>query len=197
MIIKYIFKNKNAYLIIIYMDETIPSSPYITYHSETENYTGYIPYKITNNNITYELGEYIRYSPVTKKHIKENKCEFPIEDIVKSAYLMCRLLELEYGGGCDDYNPSYTYNWDDNTFEVGIEGKDLCKMYDSIKNIQSLLKNKINCETDDNFENIKIDIYKSIINEEGKWDIIIIPIQDTPQKKKNRIEYILNYIKTI
>jgi len=105
-----------------------------------------------------------------KKHIKENKYEFPIEDIVKSSYLMCTLLELERGN-CDNYNPSYTYRWDDNTFEVGICGNDLCKMYDSIKNIQSLLKNKINCETDDNFENIKIDIYKSFINKEGNWDL--------------------------
>jgi len=45
------------------------------------------------------------------------------------------------------------------------------KCIDSIKNIQSLLKNKINCETDDNFENIKIDIYKSFINKEGNWDL--------------------------
>jgi len=67
IIIKHIFKNKNVYLIIIYMDETIPSSPYITYHTERKDYTGYIPYKITNNNITYELFyEYKRYCPVTK-----------------------------------------------------------------------------------------------------------------------------------
>jgi len=196
MIIKYIFKNKNVYF-IIYMDETIPSSPYITYDSYSGEYCGYIPYKITNNNITYELSyEYKRYCPVTKKHIKENKYEFPIEDILTSSYLICRLLELERGN-CDNYNPSYTYSWYDNTFEVGICGKDLCKMYDSIENIQSLLKNKINCETDDNFENIKMNIYKSFINEEGNWDTIIIPIQDTPLKKKDRIEYILNYIKTI
>jgi len=45
---------------------------------------------------------------------------------------MCTLLELDKGT-CDNYNPSYTYSWDDNTFEVGICGKDLCKMYDSIK----------------------------------------------------------------
>jgi len=66
-------------------------------------------------------------------------------------------------------------------------------------NIQSLLKNKINCETDDNFENIKIDIYKSFINEEGNWDMLIIPIPmpDKQQNKKDRIEYILNYIKNI
>jgi len=72
-------------------------------------------------------------------------------------------------------------------------------MYDSIENIQSLLKNKINCETDDNFENIKINIYKSFINEEGNWDTIIIPIPmpDKQQNKKDRIEYILSYIKTI
>jgi len=159
MIIKYIFKNKNVYF-IIYMDETIPSSPYITYDSYSGEYCGYIPYKITNNNITYELSyEYKRYCPVTKKHIKENKYEFPIEDILTSSYLICRLLELERGN-CDNYNPSYTYSWYDNTFEVGICGKDLCKMYDSIENIQSLLKNKINCETDDNFENIKMNIYK-------------------------------------
>lgn len=148
------------------------SSPYIIYHSKARNYTGYIPYKIINNKKTYELGEHIMYCNETKKHIKQTKCELPIEDIVNSSYLMCRLLELEYG---EDYQPSYTYKFDYNTFEVGICGTNLHKMYDSIKNIQSLLKNKIDCETDDYFENIKIYISKNIINEEGNEQTVIIP----------------------
>ena len=70
---------------------------------------------------------------------------------------MCKLLGLP--ADKKEYNPSYTYDWNDTIFEVGIFGTDLDKIYNSIKNIQSLLKSKICCEIDDNFYNINIRYY--------------------------------------
>lgn len=67
---------------------------------------------------------------------------------------MCKLLGLPVDK--KEYNLSYTYDWNDTTFEVGIFGTELDKIYNSIKHIQSLLKSKICCEIDDNFDNIKI-----------------------------------------
>ena len=67
---------------------------------------------------------------------------------------MCKLLVLPVDK--KEYNLSYTYDWNDTIFEVGIFGTNLDKIYNSIKNIQSLLKSKICCEIDDNFYNINI-----------------------------------------
>ena len=136
------------------MNKDIPSSPYIIYHERNKEYTAYIPYKIVDNK-SYELDyPHILCCPITQQSYTFEKYCFPIKEIAISSILMCKLLGLPVDK--KEYNLSYTYDWNDTIFEVGIFGTELDKIYNSIKNIQSLLKSKICCEIDDNFDNIKI-----------------------------------------
>jgi len=74
----------------------------------------------------------------------------------------------------DNYEPSYryTFSYSEKIFEVGFIGKELKKVYETIKNYQLLLKEKMLCELDDNINNIKIMI--STYNED-KTEHLIIP----------------------
>ena len=129
-------------------------SPYIMFHKKNKEFTAYIPYKITDNK-SYELDyPHTSFCTLTQQSYKLDKYNCPIQEIAISSILMCKLLGLP--ADKKEYNLSYTYDWNDTIFEVGIFGTDLDKIYDSIKNIQSLLKSKICCEIDDNFYNINI-----------------------------------------
>lgn len=140
------------------MYNDIPKSPYICYHTYADNYTAYIPYTLTNIN--------------QKVMMPSDKHEYDIDDIVNNTYMLSKLLELECR---TDYNPSYIYSYSNTTFEVGIIGTNLIKIYDSIKNIQTLLKNKIECETENNLENIEISIFTNIIDDTGTLCTVKIP----------------------
>lgn len=102
--------------------------PYINYCPSTNNYVAYIPYKTLNDEI-HEIGF--------------------------NTYLISKYLNLPTDR--ENYNPSYTYCYDEFNYEIGICGTDLDKIYEAIRGIQLKLKNK-NCEIDDNLSKIEIKI---------------------------------------
>ena len=101
--------------------------PYIIYHLLKNEYTAYIPYKISNTNMI----------------------EHCINVYNISSY--CGLSTDR-----SSYSPSYTYQYDDTTFEIGIIGYDLDKIYKTIKSIQKILIEK-KCKVDTNLKKIKIE----------------------------------------
>lgn len=98
------------------MEKSIRLEPYIMYHKNSCEYTAYIPYYNSNK-------EFIEHSTPSGR--------------------IAIYLGLPYDWS--DYNPSYAYMFGNGYYEIGIKGKDLDKIKDSIKNIQMLLENH-NCE---------------------------------------------------
>lgn len=102
--------------------------PYIIFHVGKKEYTAYICYKTFDPKII---------------------------NIAHSTYLISELLNLPTDQS--DYNPSYTYAfYSNNKFEIGIIGKNLDKIYESIKIIQTQLK-KANCQVNENLKNIQVE----------------------------------------
>ena len=113
------------------MSETISLEPYIYFHSDGNSsgeYVAYIPYYTINEKI--------------------------IENSTPSGSI-AQYLGLPFDRS--DYAPTYTYVYGNNFYEIGIKGKNLNKIKESINNIQKLLENH-NCKVIYN-DNIKIETY--------------------------------------
>ena len=108
-------------------EENISLLPYIIYHEKSKEYTAYIKYKTINKDI--------------------------MEHAV-GAYNIAEVLGLPTDRS--KYSPSYTYAYDDTTYEIGIIGDELKKIFESIKNIQTKLVSK-NCIVDDNLDKIRVE----------------------------------------
>jgi hypothetical protein len=107
-------------------DDEITLLPYITHNSLKNEYAVYIPYKISDINL--------------------------IEHCT-GVYNISSFLGLSTDRS--SYSPSYTYQYNDTTFEIGIIGYDLNKIYKTIESIQTILIEK-KCEVDTNLKKIKI-----------------------------------------
>jgi len=106
--------------------------PSIQYQISTQKYSAYIPWMTNDNNI-HRIGDMV--------------------------YLISNYLGLKTDGS--EYNPSYTYYYHTyNIFEIGIEGRELSKIMDSIKNIQEKLREHC-CEFNEKLDLIIIERYSN------------------------------------
>jgi thymidylate synthase len=107
-------------------EEKIDLLPRIIWHSNSNQYTAYIPYEISfdvsieNCNNTYSIACFLGL-PTNRSN----------------------------------YSPSYSYQYNDKTFEVGIAGTKIDRIYDAIRQIQEQLIKK-NCKVDVNLEKIMV-----------------------------------------
>ena len=108
------------------INDEITLLPYITHNSLKNEYAVYIPYKILDTKM--------------------------IEHCT-GVYNISSFLGLSTDRSL--YSPSYTYQYNDTIFEIGIIGYDLDKIYKTIEIIQTILIEK-KCEVDTNLKKIKI-----------------------------------------
>ena len=108
------------------INDEITLLPYITHNLLKNEYGVYIPYKISDTNM--------------------------IEHCI-NIYNISSYLGLPTDRS--SYSPSYTYQYNDTIFEIGIIGYDLDKIYKTIESIQKILIEK-KCKVDTDLKKIKI-----------------------------------------